>query len=111
MQEVITVLGPTPNTQLKGVREWCINSVAVDPIGKAAIINSEDGNVYRWDFTSNSLSPGLTLAPPTGEAYTPTVIGPDGAVYAINNAKLFCCESQSPPAAGFFRGVLRTTTR
>ena len=35
--------------------------------------------------------PGLTLAPPTGEAYTPTVIGPDGAVYAINNAQLFSC--------------------
>ncbi len=36
-------------------------------------------------------SPGLTLAPPTGEAYTPTVIGPDGAVYAVNNAQLFSC--------------------
>ena len=35
--------------------------------------------------------PGLTLAPPTGEAYTPTVIGPDGAVYAVNNAQLFSC--------------------
>jgi len=33
----------------------------------------------------------LRLAPPTGEAYTSTAIGPDGAVYAINNAVLFCC--------------------
>jgi hypothetical protein len=24
-----------------------------------------------------------------GEAYTPTVVGPDGTVYAINNATLF----------------------
>jgi hypothetical protein len=32
---------------------------------------------------------GLTLASTTGEAYAPTVIGPDGAVYAVNNAQLF----------------------
>jgi hypothetical protein len=91
MKEVITVLGPTKNSGLPGVREWCINSAAVDQANRCAVINSEDGNVYRWSFSSNTLSPGLSLAPPTGEAYTPTVIGPDGAVYAINNAKLCCC--------------------
>jgi hypothetical protein len=47
--------------------------------------------VYRWNFDTNTLSAGLTLAPPTGEAYTPTLVGPDGAVYAINNARLFSC--------------------
>ena len=30
MNEVLTVLGPTANTDLPGVREWCINSAAVD---------------------------------------------------------------------------------
>jgi hypothetical protein len=29
------------------------------------------------------------LGDPIGEAYTPTLIGPDGAVYAINNAVLY----------------------
>jgi hypothetical protein len=99
MREVLTVLGPTQNPDLPGVREWCINSAAIDPINKCAIINSEDGSVYRWSFATNSLSRGLQLAPPTGEAYTSTAIGPDGAVYAINNATLFCCGT-SPGHAG-----------
>jgi hypothetical protein len=91
MQEVITVTGvtPDPGSALPGaVREWCINTAAVDPFTKAAIINSEDGVVYRWDFASNTLQ-GLRLTSGRSEAYTPTVIGPDGTVYAINDAILF----------------------
>ncbi len=91
MKEVITVVGVTPNNGQAGVREWCINTAAVDEINQCAIINSEDGHVYRWSFVTNTLSPGLDLAPATGEAYTPTAIGPDGATYAINDAKLYCC--------------------
>ena len=91
MKEVLTVLGPTPEGAAPAVREWCINSAAVDPINKCAVVNSEDGGVYRWDFLTNTLSPRLTLAAATGEAYTPTVIGPDGAIYAINRAMLNCC--------------------
>jgi hypothetical protein len=89
IQEVITVTGVTPNSGLPGVREWCINSAAIDPYTKAALINSEDGTVYRWDFTSNTLSQSMNLTPGRSEAYTPTVIGPDGTVYAINDAILF----------------------
>lgn len=94
MNTVLTVAGPTPDVEApptfpNAVREWCINSAAVDPVTRSAIVNNEDGNVYRWDFLTNTLSPALNLAPPTGEAYTPTVIGPDGAGYAINNATLF----------------------
>ena len=91
MKEVITVVGATPNTGQAGVREWCINTAAVDEINKCAIVNSEDGHVYRWSFDTNTLSTGLYLAPATGEAYTPTAIGPDGATYAINDTKLCCC--------------------
>jgi hypothetical protein len=29
------------------------------------------------------------LTPGIGEAYTPTLVGPDGTVYAINDATLF----------------------
>lgn len=94
MNVVISVLGVTPDPEFNiagAVREWCINSAAVDPANHCAVVNSEDGRVYRWNFDTNALSAGLTLAAPTGEAYTPTLIGPDGAVYAINNATLNCC--------------------
>ena len=88
MSEVITKLGvtPTPNfpTFPGAVREWCINTAAVDPLTKSVIVNSEDGKLYRWDLTTNTLSEVIKLSGGIGEAYTPTVIGPDGTVYAIN---------------------------
>lgn len=92
MKEVITQLGVTPDPDFPNfpgaVREWCINTAAVDPITKAVIANSEDGKLYRWDLTSNTLSEKIKLSSGVGEAYTPTVIGPDGTVYAINFAIL-----------------------
>jgi hypothetical protein len=89
MKEVETILGPTPNTGLSGVREWCINSAVVDPGTDSVLANSEDGNLYRWDLGSNSLTEVVTLTSGIGEAYTPTSIGADGTVYAINDAILF----------------------
>ncbi len=89
MKEVLTILGPTPNPPLAGVREWCINSAAVDPFTKSVLANNEDGKLYRWDLTSNTLTQTVTLTTGIGEAYTPTLIGVDGTVYAINNAILF----------------------
>jgi hypothetical protein len=92
MSEVLTVAGVTSEASGSypyAVNEWCINTTAIDPFTKAAIINSEDGVVYRWDFTTNSLLQRLTLTAGRGEAYTPTAIGPDGTVYAINDAILF----------------------
>jgi hypothetical protein len=53
------------------------------------LANCEDGVLYRWDLTTNTLSQSITLTAGLGEAYTPTLIGADGAVYAINNATLF----------------------
>jgi hypothetical protein len=92
MNEVITMTGPTgrpvdgfPNS----VAEWCINTAAIDPFTKSAIVNSEDGVVYRWDFTTNSFTQSKMLTSGRGEAYTPTAIGPDGTVFAINDSILF----------------------
>ena len=89
MKEVITMLGPTPEGTSGAVREWCINNAAIDIRSKSAIANSEDGVVYRWDFATNTLKQALRLTLGVGEAYTPTVIGADGTVYAINDAYLF----------------------
>ena len=52
-------------------------------------VNNEDGKLYRWDFVTNTLSETITLTTGIGEAYTPTIIGSDGTVYAINDATLF----------------------
>lgn len=89
MNEVLTILGPTLDPSVGGVREWCINSAAVDPQTKSILANNEDGKLYRWDLTNNTLSQSVVLTPGIGEAYTSTVIGADGRVYAINNAILF----------------------
>ena len=92
MNEVLTVLGPTADTTATGfpgaVREWCVNSAAVDPNGRAIFINSEDGKLYRWDLTAGTLTQSLWLDNGYGQAYTPTAIGPDGTVYSINNSTL-----------------------
>jgi hypothetical protein len=82
MKEVLTILGVTPdNNGFPGaVREWCINTAAVDPATKSVIANSEDGKLYRWDLTTNTLSQSIRLTNGIGEAYTPTVIGSDGTV-------------------------------
>ncbi len=88
MDEVETVLGPTPSPA-GGVAEWCINSAAVDPASDSVIAGSEDGKLYRWNLASNTLTQVVTLTAGLGEAYTSTEIGPDGTVYAVNNATLF----------------------
>ena len=94
MNEVLTILGQTPDpendqTYPGAVREWCINSAAVDPATDSILAGSEDGKLYRWNLTSNTFTQVMTLTTGIGEAYTPTLIGPDGMVYAINNATLF----------------------
>ena len=53
------------------------------------LANSEDGKLYRWNMNTNTLTERFALTAGIGEAYTPTVIGPDGTVYAINNGILF----------------------
>jgi hypothetical protein len=89
MKEVLTILGVTPDPNWPdGVKEWCINAAAIDPFTKSVLANSEDGNLYRWDMTTNSFTQVITLSPGIGEAYTPTVIGSDGTAYAINQAVL-----------------------
>ena len=84
------MLGPTADPAVSGgVKEWCINSAAVDPATSSVLVNSEDGILYRWDLSTNQLSQQIRLTDGLGQAYTPTAVGADGAVYAISNATLF----------------------
>ena len=90
MKEVLTILGPTFEAGSSGpVKEWCINTAAVDPATKSILVNSEDGWLYRWSMASNTFTQRIQLTSGIAESYTPTAIGADGAVYAVNNAVLF----------------------
>ena len=63
--------------------------MAADPIRGSILANNEDGILYRWDLATNTLSEKVRLTSGLGQAYTPTLVGADGAVYAISNATLF----------------------
>jgi hypothetical protein len=91
MKAVQTILSPVhvPGEPAGARYEWCINSAVADPADDSVIVNSEDGTLYRWDLARNTLAEKIHLNPPRPEAYTPTLIGPDGTVYAINNATLY----------------------
>src|SRR5205823_13478484 len=108
-KEVITIAGVTPDPDFpslpNAVREWCINTAVVDPLTHSVLVNSEDGKIYRWDTFTNTFSQVVTLTSGIGEAYTPTLIGPDGTTYAINNATLFAI-SAAPEPSSFVLGGL-----
>ena len=100
MKEILTVLGPThdPRGGPDARIEWCINTAAIDPVTKCALVNSEDGTCYRWDFATNSIGEFMPLNNGVGEAYTPTAVGPDGTGYIINNHVMYAI-SRAPTLA------------
>ncbi|HXS64149.1 MAG TPA: hypothetical protein VN767_14945 [Streptosporangiaceae bacterium] len=91
MKPIQTVLSPVqvPGQPAGARYEWCINSAVVDLADDSVIVNNEAGTVYRWDLATNKLAEQLHLNPPKEEAYTPTLSGPDGTVYAINDGTLY----------------------
>ncbi|MEY2489638.1 MAG: hypothetical protein QOC70_1580 [Verrucomicrobiota bacterium] len=95
MREVLTAIGPTPDENALGVdfpyavREWCINTAAVNPATNSIFTPSEDGHIYRWNVATNSFSQTVTLTAGIGEPYVPTIIGPTGVVYTLNGGTLF----------------------
>ena len=98
MKEILTIAGVTPDGPPDGaVREWCVNTAAVDPATHSIVVNSEDGTLYRWDLWTNTFTQAVELQS-TGalEAYTPTAIGPDGTTYAINKSVLFAVGVPEP---------------
>jgi hypothetical protein len=99
MREVLTIIGPTPDEEFNtpafpyAVREWCINTAAINPATNSVFTPSEDGHIYRWNVATNSFSQAAKLTEGIGEPYVPTVIGPDGIVYTLNGGTLFALGS------------------
>lgn len=95
MREVLTLIGPTPDTGADptmfplAVKEWCINAPAVNLTNQSIYFTSEDGRSYRWNLATNTLDQSVVLTPGVLEPYVPTVIGPDGTVYTLNGGTFF----------------------
>ncbi len=93
MKRVLDKLGPTPDYQFPGVptavREWCINSAAVDPATNSVLVNNEDGKYYRWYLPTNTLTESYQLTVGIGQPYTMTVIAMDGTMFGIADGILF----------------------
>jgi hypothetical protein len=87
------------------VREWCINTAAVNPATKSVFTPSEDGHVYRWDLAANCLTESATLSPGIGEPYVPTVLGPDGTIYTLNGGTMFALGGLTNVAVGVYSSV------
>ena len=101
MREVMTAIGVTPDpenlstTYPYAVREWCINTPAINPATNSIFTPSEDGHIYRWNLSTNSLAQVVTLGAGVGEPYISTIIGPDGTVYTLNGGSMFALGSLS----------------
>jgi hypothetical protein len=95
MREVLTLIGPTPDPDNYSaqfpyaVREWCINTAAVNPATNSIFVPNEDGRLYRWNVATNSFAQAVTLTAGIGEPYVPVLIGPDGTVLTLNGGTLF----------------------
>ena len=93
MREVLTLIGPTPDPDNYpqfpyAVREWCINTAAVNPATNSIFVPNEDGRIYRWNVATNSFAQAVTLTAGIGEPYVPVLIGPDGTVLTLNGGTL-----------------------
>jgi hypothetical protein len=108
MREILSITGPSPDPELLSVdfpyavREWCINTAAVNPATNSVYMPSEDGHIYSWNLATNSLSQGVQLNAGIGQPYVPTIIGPNGVIYTLNGGNLF--------ALGGYTGVGVTLT-
>jgi hypothetical protein len=101
MREILTASGPTPDaanqnsTFPSAVLPWLGNAFAVNAPTETVILPSSDGNLYRWNTSTNSISQFLNLGASGGQQNVPTVVGPDGAIYSISGSTLASVQALS----------------
>ena len=101
MREILDATGPTPDatnqnsTYPSAVLPWLGNAFAVNAPTKSVILPSSDGNLYRWNVSTNSISQFLNLGAAGGQQNVPTVIGPDGSTYTISGSTLVSVQGLS----------------
>jgi hypothetical protein len=89
MSEIESLQAPTAVAGAGGgTYAWCVNAAVADVVGGAVFAANEDGYLYRWSLSTNTVS-RVALAPPGTQAYTPTIVGPNGLVLAMANGILF----------------------
>lgn len=90
MRSVQSLLDPTAVPGAAGATyPWCVNSAVVDTASGTVFASSEDGAIYRWDLSANALTQSVQLTSPGPQAYAPSVVGPNGLVFAIANGTLY----------------------
>ena len=79
MKEVLTIKGVTPDSEFPDVPGTGARMVHQQRRGRrgaqSILANSEDGHLYRWDLTTNTLTQKIAMSGGVGEAYTPTSVG------------------------------------
>jgi RHS repeat-associated protein len=102
MKEVASIQNPSLDNVTAGMNpaarnarhQWFTSSPAVDLATRSVFATAEDGMLYRWDLGNDTLSQAIRLTAGVGEASTPTTVGPDGTVFAIQDGTLYAIGSQ-----------------
>jgi large repetitive protein len=101
MREILDAASPTPDaanqnsTFPSAMLPWLGNAFAVNAPTKTVILPSSDGNLYRWNVSTNSISQFLNLGAAGSQQNVPTVIGPDGSAYTISGSTLVSVQGLS----------------
>ena len=102
MKEILTIAGPTPDA---GVYRHAPRTRSASGAStrrrstrrpSASWPTARTGSCTAGTSRRTLFTEVVTLTAGIGEAYTPTLIGPDGTVYAINNATLFAVGAPVP---------------
>jgi hypothetical protein len=71
-----------------GTDELCVNAGVVDANLNTFFLG-ENGILYKVPFMSSTASSQISLGAPRNAAYTPTAMGPDGTIFALDDRSFY----------------------